>query len=188
MRGDRAARSSLSDALGIPDRWATVHQVHGSRVARVDVPGSAGEADALWTTERGLALAVFTADCFGIVLMADAAVGVAHAGWRGAAGGVVSALRSEMTASGDEPTAAVIGPGIRRCCFEVGPEVAERFPEDVARTSWDTPSVDLEGAIARQLNGLDVAMARRCTYHEKGWFSHRASGTPQRLATVGWLA
>lgn len=187
IRGDNAARSSFSEALGISDRWATVHQVHGSHVVRVSDPGTAGDGDALWTTEPGLPVAIFTADCFGTVLIADEAVGVAHAGWRGVASGVVAALRSEMTVSGHEPTVAAIGPGIRRCCFEVGPAVTEQFPDDAAKTSWDTPSVDLESAIANQLDGIDVFVAHRCTHHEEGWFSHRATGTTHRLASVGWL-
>lgn len=187
IRDDGAARSSFSAALGITDRWATPRQVHGSDVVRVFGPGHAGEGDALWTTERGLPVAVFTADCFGTVLIADDAVGVAHAGWRGAASGVVKKLRSEMSMSGHEPTVAAIGPGIRRCCFEVGQEVVERFPDDAATTSWDTPSVDLENAIVRQLGDIDVYVAHRCTHHEEGWFSHRATGTPHRMASVGWL-
>ena len=187
IRHDLAARASLSEALGISGHWATVRQVHGAEVVEATSPGWLGEADALWTRAPGLPIAVFTADCFGVVLMAPHAVGVAHAGWRGAKAVVVETLRGRMSDAGHPPTRAAVGPGIGSCCFEVGPDVAELFPEDASFTSWDTASVDLEGAIGRQLDGLEVWVSGHCTYHEEGWFSHREDATKSRLAAVGWL-
>ena len=63
IRNDLNARASLSEALGVSDSWATVHQVHGRDVVRATVSGDAGNADAVWTTDPGLPVAVFTADC-----------------------------------------------------------------------------------------------------------------------------
>lgn len=188
MRRNHSARSAISEALGLSDAWATVRQVHGGEVLRADAPGEAGEADALWTTEPDLPLTVFTADCFGVVLHADEAVGVAHAGWRGADAGVVVNLRRQMAAGGHEPRRAEIGPGIGPCCFEVGPEVAERFADVTGETDWGTDSVDLPAAILRQLEDLDVWSATACTYHEGRWLSYRREGTSERLATIGWLS
>lgn len=187
VRNDVAARASLSEALGISESWAMVRQVHGGDVVEASEPGWQGEADALWTPVKGLPLAVFTADCFGIVLKAPKAVGVAHAGWRGTKAGVIEELRSRMTESGHMPRWAAVGPGIENCCFEVGPEVSEQFPADTAVTTWETPSVDLEKAIGRQLEGIDVWVAGHCTRHEEGWFSHRRDATTKRLAAVGWF-
>jgi len=187
LRSDPAARDELSRALGISGSWSTARQVHGADVLAVDSPGDAGRADALWTTVSGLPLAVFTADCFGVVLHASDAVGVAHAGWRGADSGVVARLRSEMSRAGHEPTRAEVGPGIGPCCFEVGPEVAARFHRHDAETTWGTSSVDLAAAIEAQLDGVDTWLVDGCTHHEDGWFSHRRDGTLSRLATVGWL-
>ena len=186
LRSDDVARSRLSGALGISDAWACVRQVHGSDVIRVDGPGEAGDADGVWSAVPGVPVAVFTADCFGVVLSADEAVGVAHAGWRGAASGVVANLRAEMTQGGHRPHRAAIGPGIGPCCFEVGPEVSARFEEAPAMTSWGSPSVDLVRAIEGQLVGLETWVADSCTFHEERWFSHRRDGTNKRLATVGW--
>ena len=112
QRNDLTARSAVASWLGISRDWATVRQVHGVSLVKAAGPGELGEADALWSDVPRLPLAVFTADCFGVVLRARSAVGVAHAGWRGAAGGVVSALRAEMTAQGHPPSSAAIGPGI----------------------------------------------------------------------------
>ena len=187
MRDDLDARRRVSRALGIPEDWARVRQVHGASVLRVSKPGVAGDADALWTTEPGLPLAVLTADCFGVVLVADGAVGVAHAGWRGAEAGVVRLLARAMTDNGYEPRTACFGPGIGPCCFEVGVEVAERFPEDVSTTTWGTVSVDLPAALRRQADPIGPWIAGRCTRHEEGWFSHRRDSTEARLATLGWL-
>jgi copper oxidase (laccase) domain-containing protein len=157
------------------------------RVLQAAGPGELGDADGLWTDRTGLPLAVFTADCLGIVLHAEAAVGVAHAGWRGVAAGVVPALRTEMERAGHRPVAASIGPGIGPCCFEVGSDVTELLPTEVTETTWRTPSVDLTAAVRRQLEGLDVWLAGACTMHDPGFYSHRQTRTALRLATIGWV-
>jgi len=187
IRNDLKARASLSETLGVSERWATVHQVHSDEVVRVDETGEAGAADAVWTTEPDLPVAVFTADCFGVVIEAPEAVGVAHAGWRGARAGVVGSLRLDMESNGHAPVAAGIGPGIGPCCFEVGEDVAGRFPDARDSTTWGTDSVDLSIPIRAQLDGLEIWMSGGCTYHDDGWFSHRGRGGLERLATVGWL-
>ncbi len=187
QRSDLTARSAVSSWLGIPRTWATVRQVHGNVVIEATRPGDLGEGDAIWTELPELPLAVFTADCFGVALIAPEAVGVAHAGWRGAAGGVVTELRAEMSARGHEATSAAIGPGIGPCCFEVGVEVAGRFPSDQARTTWGSASVDLSTAIRRELEGLDVWLSGACTMHEPGLFSHRENGTLLRHASIVWV-
>ncbi len=187
LRADGEARVELARKAGIASEWATVSQVHGSRAVRVSAPGPAGEADAIWTAEPGLPVAIFTADCLAVVLQAPSASGIAHAGWRGAAGGVVSGLRSAMTKAGFEPERAFVGAGIGPCCFEVGPEVAERFPSNVARTSWGSAWVDLSGSVRDSLADLDVWSADVCTKHDAGWFSHRSDATLSRQAAISWV-
>jgi len=187
QRNDLTARSAVSSWLGISRQWATLRQVHGTRVVKAGGPGELDEADSIWTEQPGLPLAVFTADCFGVVLLADGAVGVAHAGWRGVSAGVVSRLREEMAGHGHPPRRAAIGPGIGPCCFEVGPEVAERFPADAAETSWGSTSVDLASALRRELDGIDVWVSGACTMHDPGHFSHRHTRTLLRHATIAWI-
>jgi len=187
QRQDQGSRDAVSAALGLHDGWASVTQVHGNVVHRVDQPGLAGEGDAMWTTVSLLPLAVFTADCFGVVLQADGAVGVAHVGWRGAGAGLVARLRDEMTVSGHAPARAAIGPGIGPCCFETGEEVTALFDGFTAATGWGTPSVALSGYIISQLAGIEVWAVGQCTRHQPGWFSHRKDQTKDRLATIGWL-
>jgi YfiH family protein len=187
LLNDHSARVRLAAELMISPRWATVTQVHGANVVSADRPGDHGPADALFTTTPGLPLAVFTADCAGVVVLADGAVGVAHAGWRGAAAGVVAALAEEMRTAGHEVTGAAIGPLIGACCLEVGEEVADLFPRARSNTSWGTTSIDLERAVSDQLPGVDIWRCGQCTRHEDGLFSHRRDRTTQRMAALGWL-
>lgn len=187
IRHDLSARAAVSRALGISAEWAHAHQVHGSEARRVEIAGSVGDADALWTTQPGLPIAIFTADCLGVALLAEGAVGVAHAGWRGARKGVVEKLRSAMAAGGHAPLAAAVGPGIGPCCFEVGDEVAVQFPDADSVTTWGNTSVDLRVALTKQLDGVEVWMSDQCTYHDEGWFSHRLDADTRRMATVAWV-
>jgi YfiH family protein len=188
MRADPAARRLVSSRLGIDSEWATVTQVHGASVVRITASGDAGEADALFTDVPGLALAVFTADCLGVVVIGSGGVGVAHAGWRGAADGVVSSLIQEMEKAGLDPRFAYGGPAIGPCCFEVGPEVIARFPDEASSmTTWGTASVDLEASVRLQLGSVGFRPSGSCTRCDDGFFSHRRDTTPARLAAIGYV-
>ncbi|MDF1594506.1 MAG: polyphenol oxidase family protein [Acidimicrobiia bacterium] len=186
-RGNPADREMVSDRLGIGRDWAFVHQVHGSHVARATTPGDQGGGDALFTSQIGFPVAVFTADCFGVALVADGAVGVAHAGWRGIVAGVIPALAGAMSAVGFPPVRAAVGPGIGPCCYEVGSDVERYFPSHGAETTWGTRSVDLPGAVRTQLEDLEVWEAGMCTRCSTGLHSHRADSTPARMATIAWI-
>jgi YfiH family protein len=186
-RLDTGARAAISTVLGIAPEWAWVRQVHGLDVVEPRGPGIGEEADALITTNPGLPIAVSVADCLPVALVCDGAVGIAHAGWRGAAGGVVESTIAALLAAGHEPHTAVIGPGIGACCFEVGDEVADRFPEHRSRTSWDTGSVDLPGAVRADLEGLKVEVVGGCTHHDDRFHSYRRDGTSNRQFGVAWI-
>jgi hypothetical protein len=187
VKGDPEARRSVSAELGISPEWASVHQQHGAAVLAVDRPGPAGAADALYTSTPGLPLAVFGADCLVLVVGGTGGIGVAHGGWRGLAGGVVTALLGAMTAAGLDPRWAALGPAAGPCCYEVGAEVALRFPARTQRTSGGTTFLDLVGAAQAQLEGLSVWSWDRCTLHEVDLFSHRREHTERRQAGLGWL-
>lgn len=186
----RRKPESVSMTIGIRADWATVRQVHGAAVLEVTGPGSAGSADALVTRAIGLPVAVFTADCGGIVLESDGAVGVVHAGWRGVAAGVVSEAAGylERVSGGrSRVSRAAVGPLIGPCCFEVGDEVVERFAGWESTTRWGTTSVDLGDAIRAQIPGASWWSADACTRCGDGWFSFRATGTKSRMAAIGWI-
>ena len=186
-RGDRA---EVSARLGIRDHWATAKQIHGARVLDVTASGRAGSADALVTSKNDLPVAVFTADCAGVVLETARAVAVVHAGWRGAAAGVVAnaARRLERGTSRYGPVRrAALGPLIGPCCFEVGDEVAALFPGWETATTWKTTSVDLRGLIRAQVPSAVWWSMDDCTMCGEEWFSHRADGTHSRQAAIGWI-
>lgn len=187
-RRDDGARIAASEALEIPTDWAWVRQVHGSDVVAAAGPGIGPEADGLITTGSGLPIAVSVADCLPVALIAQGAVGMAHAGWRGAAAGVVSSTIAALTDRGHPPHTLVIGPGIGPCCFEVGDEVAAHFPNSRARTRWGTGSVDLPGAVAAEVEGLAVHFVSACTYHDERFYSYRRDGTSSRQFGVAWVA
>jgi YfiH family protein len=154
------ARRFAAD-LGLPDLpLVRATQVHGNRVVVVaDRPAAgetadAGSCDALVTKRTGVGLVVQTADCVPLLLAGDGAVAAVHAGWRGAAAGVVgAALEAFLPLAGDPASVrAWLGPSIGPCCYEVGPEVAGRFPEAFARPSKDGKSfLDLAGVVREQL-------------------------------------
>lgn len=186
-RGDR---SIVSTRLGIRGDWAAASQIHGADVLEVAEPGRAGAGDALVTSTRDLPVAVFTADCAGVVLETERAVAVVHAGWRGAAAGVVTKAARYLegrTTRPDPVLRAAMGPLIGPCCFEVGEEVAAAFPGWVTATTWRTTSVDLRGAIRTQVPSAEWWLVDDCTRCGAGWFSHRADGTRSRLAAIGWI-
>jgi len=124
----RENRARLRAALPSEPRW--LKQVHGPTVVRADDAGAPPEADAAFTTTPGIVAAVLIADCMP-VLLADVdgrCVGVAHAGWRGVASGVVQATVREMRAAlgtREAELVAYLGPAIGPAHFEVGPEVFE---------------------------------------------------------------
>lgn len=187
LRGDDRRRAATARDLGIGAAWCWLRQVHGTTVIRAFTPGTLGEGDATFTTVPGLPLAVATADCYPVVVRAPHAVGIAHAGWRGLAAGVVAALREAMVEAGHPPVRAAIGPGIGPCCFEVGSDVADRFPSHQARTGWGTPSVDLAAALRAEVADLEIWDATACTMSEAGFHSYRRDATPKRQVAVAWL-
>lgn len=180
-------RRTVAGRLGISTDWAVVRQVHGAKVIEATGPGMQGEADGMVTAVPMLPLAVATADCFPVVLAAPGAVGLAHAGWRGVAVGVVESTRLALEGLGQPTVRAAVGPGIGPCCFEVGPEVLAQFSGRAARTSWGSPSVDLPAAIEAALDGLEVWIAPECTMCGTGYRSYRRDRSSDRQVAVAWL-
>lgn len=186
-RADVDVRRRVSSSLGISPEWATTRQVHGSTTHSVVKSGACGDGDALVTGIAGVPLAVFTADCLGVVFTGEGAVAVAHAGWRGLAAGVLDEALGAMADVGAQATHVYLGPAIGPCCFEVGPEVAEVFAADLATTTWGTTSVDLVAAAKRRLDTVSVWVDGRCTACGGG-HSHRRDATDKRMAAIGWLS
>ena len=173
------------------DNMMGVHQIHSADVITVSEPSAdRPKADGLVTTTPGLLLTVLAADCQP-VLFADAdagVIGAAHAGWRGAVGGVLEATLDAMEGLGAarENIHAAIGPCISQVAYEVGPEFLEEFldedPENArffAGGDGNKAHFDLPGFGLHRLRSAGVGHAewtRHCTYSDPDrFFSYRRS-------------
>jgi YfiH family protein len=143
-----------------PPTAATVHQIHSDIcVAARGRTGSLGDGDALLENTPGHLVAVKTADCIPILLVDEEhrAVAAVHAGWRGTVQGIVRhAVRRMQEEFGTRPEQvhAAIGPGIGKCCYEVGAEVAAQFDET------GPCHIDLAEANRRQLAAAGIPEPR----------------------------
>ncbi len=132
----RSNRALLRSHLPSEPRW--LKQVHGPVVVRADDAQAGAEADASFTTTPGVVAAVMVADCMPVLLAeaSGACVGVAHAGWRGLAAGVIQATARSMRNALEQPEAeliAYLGPAIGPDHFEVGPEVRDAMAASLPR-------------------------------------------------------
>lgn len=193
--GDPVALAERRGSLR-PGPWTWLRQVHGADVVEVARPGdrAGAPADGAATVTPGCPLAVTTADCAPLVLVAEAGVAVVHAGWRGAEAGVVARAVEVLDRLGaGKPVASWLGPCIGPDRYEFGgaelQRLAERFGEEVvARTDWDTPALDLRAVVraACRRSGWPVPDDPPCTTDLR-WFSHRERADSGRQVTVAWL-
>ncbi len=162
-------RARMATALGVtPDRLLTPYQIHSPGVVVADapwIPDNRPRADAVVTKTPRLAVGVSTADC-GPLLFADSEAGVigaAHAGWRGAFGGVIEATIAAMETLGAERTRlnVALGPTIRQPNYEVGPEFVERFVAADAANAQFFASSDRAGHAMFDLTGYIAARVHR---------------------------
>lgn len=195
--GDPAVLDARRRAI-VDRPWTWLDLVHGGDVVTVTRPGehAGARVDAAVTAHPGAAVAVTTADCAPVVLIAPGAVGVAHAGWRGLVAGVVGATAAAMTDLGHPPARAVIGPCIRPDSYEFGADdldrVAARWGDGVRTVTADgRPALDLPAGVRLALAeaGIDdIDDAGECTATgDERWWSHRARADRGRMATVAWL-
>ena len=175
------------DAVAPGARLVTVHQVHSADALFADAPwpdDARPKADAIVTDRPGLALGILTADCTPI-LFADrqaGVIGAAHAGWKGAFGGVIESTLDLMERHGADRTriAAAIGPVIARKSYEVDEAFLRRFAEaDPENDRFFSPGreghhqFDLEAYVLARLAAAGVTRAEALgldTYSEPELF------------------
>jgi YfiH family protein len=188
-------RARMAAALGVaPDHLLTAYQVHSPDVVTIERPWQPHErprADAIVTAVPGLAIGVTTADCGPVLLADDTAgvIGAAHAGWRGAASGVLEATIAAMERCGADRAriSVALGPTIRQPNYEVGPEFVSRFlVANATNERFFRPSAtpqhalfDLPGYIAARLAAAGMRPIEdlgHCTYADAArFFSYRRS-------------
>lgn len=196
----QANRARLRAVLPAEPRW--LRQVHGPAVAEIDGDGEPGPADAAIALQPGRVCVVSVADCMP-VLFADrdgGAVGVAHAGWRGLAAGVLQntavAMRRRL-GDAERELLAYLGPAIGPAHFEVGAEVLDAMGERLPRAGEAFRPLG-EGkylcdlfTLARQALA-QVAVTRvyggaDCTYGDpRRFYSYRRDKVTGRHAALIW--
>jgi YfiH family protein len=186
-------RRRLCETVGVdPERLALQRQVHGPLVNRAEAGARGGEGDGLWTDEPGVAMLAFSADCLPIALArrnGSAGLALLHAGRLGVLAGIVEA---GVAALGG-PLAAIVGPGIGPCCYEVGADIAgayrDRFGSETVRGRnldlWTAAEKVLRSAGVESIERLDVCTA--CAPDR--FFSHRRDGpVTGRQGVIGYVA
>lgn len=195
-------RRRFAQWLALPTEPVWLKQVHGTGVLRVRGGGpgrdSLPEADAAVTSQAGTVLAILTADCLPVVFAAidGSEVGVAHAGWRGLAAGVLEATVAAMQAPPAQ-LRAWLGPAAGPEHYEIGAEVRDAFVgNDEGAAPAFVPTrpghwrVDLFALARRRLAALgvnDVHGGGLCTIADASrFYSHRRDGRSGRLLTLAW--
>lgn len=151
-------------------------QVHSAVVHHAEPEHRGEPGDGLWSDEPGVPLLAMSADCLPIAIVrrdTERAIAVLHVGWRGLADGIVDV---GVAALGPGPKAAMVGPAIGPCCYEVGADVSTRFDDDLTIDR----KLDLWTAAERALRAAGVDAVERadlCTHcHPELFFSHRRDG------------
>jgi YfiH family protein len=194
-------RAIIAKKLGIkPDKLFTLYQCHTNKVVIIDNIrnfDSAIKADALVTEKHGVAIGILTADCAPVLFSSKNGkiIGAAHAGWKGAIGGILENTVAEMYNLGanHEDIIAVIGPCISGESYEVGEEFRDNFLHDdtdnhrffkmlpvVGKFMFDLPSY-----ITFRLESLGLAsvqwVGQDTLKNEEDFFSYRRSCITEEL-------
>lgn len=195
-----ANRALLMRALQLPAQPRWLHQVHGNRSLRLSEEVIAGEpeADAAFTSQRGIVLAILTADCLPILICADdgGEIAAIHAGWRGLATGVIESCITRLLTSRGR-LMAWLGPAIGASSYEVGDEVRLTFVGgDPGAAAAFTPTrpghwhCDLYTLARRRLTALGVEHiygGSFDTFADPRFYSYRRDGMRSgRFATLIW--
>ena len=196
-----AAPDALSErrARVMDGHWAVVRQVHGNAVAEagdVLAADTAPEADGVITATVGQPISVQGADCAPIAFITDTGpIGVAHAGWRGLANGIISEVHEQLNGQDATIEHVVVGPVICTNCYEFGAsdldQVAAELGDVVrATTPEGTPALDMRAGIIAAFDDIDVTnvdFVGGCPSCDNTGFSHRARTDPQRHCLVARL-
>jgi len=182
-----------------PGEWTWLDQVHGPTTVVVRHPGDrcGAPADAAVTDVPGAVLCALTADCAGVALWStEGVVGVAHAGWRGLASGVLQSCVEAMRDLGARRIGWRLGPCISAAANEFSDgdldELVARYGSTVRGVTADgRPALDLRAGVGVALAevGLEVpagSLDVPCTVLDDAWFSWRGRRDTARQATLVW--
>jgi len=182
-------RGGLSTLVGLnPNHVVKPKQVHSADVKFVYTPGEIAATDALISNSNSIVLSIQVADCIPLFLAdpLNGVIGLVHAGWRGVEKRIIPDTVNKMVQKGGSRKGiiAFMGPSIRQCCFEIGPEVSKKFPIDcLINGNRDRSFLDLQRVAINQLLGSQVLeknilSSEECTKcNPDKYFSYRRSGS-----------
>ena len=182
-------RGGLSTLVGLnPNHVVKPKQVHSAEVKFVYTPGEIAATDALISKSNSIVLSIQVADCIPLFLAdpLNGIIGLVHAGWRGIEKRIISDTVNIMVQKGGsrKEIIAFMGPSIRQCCFEIGPEVSKKFPIDCLingnqdRSFLDLQQVATNQLIDSQVLDKNILSSEECTKcNPDKYFSYRRSGT-----------
>nr|KKS48924.1 MAG: hypothetical protein UV11_C0001G0019 [Candidatus Giovannonibacteria bacterium GW2011_GWF2_42_19] len=197
-------RERFFESKKIPsNRIVSADLVHGVNIEIVknsDAAAIKPRTDGLTTSEPNLFLTITGADCFAVYFFdpKKKAIGIAHVGWRGLVGGIIMNMLSEMKKRFDSNSIdlmAAIGPGIRKCHFEVNSSdraYYKGYPEFIL-DKGEKSNIDMPEIIKKQLTegGLaekNIEDYEECTYClDKKYFSYRRDKSPKIEAQVAFI-
>ena len=192
-------RLGLSTLVGLnPNHIVNPKQVHSAEVKFVYTPGEIAATDALISKSNSIVLSIQVADCIPLFLAdpLNGVIGLVHAGWRGVEKGVIPGAVNRMVQNGGsrKEIIAFMGPSIRQCCFEIGPEVSKKFPIDCLingnrdRSFLNLQQVATNQLIDSQVLDKNILSSEDCTKcNPDKYFSYRRSGSKagQMIAIIG---
>ena len=194
-----ANRLKLQTYYNLPSEPVWINQIHSSICMDTSNIKSLKEADATFTSKTGVVCGILTADCLPVFISRTdgSKVGIAHAGWRGLAAGVIENLVNSVDSKGED-LVVHLGPAISMSHFEVGEEIRSLYlsknnnfersfllkNNKLYLDLYDAAKVILEG-----FNVVSISGGDRCTFEEsKHFFSYRRDGDKSgRMAHLIWM-
>jgi polyphenol oxidase len=192
-------RSLLKDYYGLPSNPVWINQTHSAICVNASSTKRIVEADASYTLDPEVICAILTADCLPVFVSKKdgSMVGVAHAGWKGLASGVIENLIESFYCSGSD-LVVHLGPAISLNFFEVGKEIRDLYlskNENFIRSfvfhnnKYYLDLYDAARVILESFNITLISGGNRCTFRESDkFFSYRRDGSNSgRMAHLIWF-
>ena len=171
-------------SVGFEKGSATMYQTHSSDISFAD-SRETYECDGLYTDKKLLPLVVKTADCVPILMESNKSISAIHAGWRG----LEQLIFEKSLEVHDIPSLRIsIGPHARKCCYEVGVEVGEKFKNSINKVE-NKYYLDLVKNIKNFAfeNSINLEDTGVCTICNDKYFSYRKNKTNERQFSLIWI-
>ena len=173
-------------------------QVHSNTVTICTKVGNINDTDGIITSDKDLVLSIQVADCIPIYLFdkQNHNIGLVHAGWRGVHSGIIENGIEQIKKLDSDPNdiKIILGPSIRQCCFEIGPEVSKLFDDKFQKkVRKDKTQLDLQGVVVEKLVNMGIQLkniidVKECTCCSDRYHSFRRDGDKagRMIAMIGW--